>query len=374
MVQEFAEVFYFCRRLMNHRAVNFTPGPSQLYFTVEDHMRQAFRESIPSISHRSKKFEEIFSGCTDGLKTLLGIPSGYHIFFTGSATEIWERIIQNLVETSSFHLVNGSFSKRFFEVSKQLNRDALAIEVAAGEGFREGITIPSNIELIAVTHNETSTGVTTSPNVIYQLRRQHPDALIAVDAVSSLPYPDFDYQQFDTVFFSVQKAFGLPAGLGVWIVNDRCLGKAEALLSKGLSIGSYHTLPSLHTHAVKNQTPETPNVLGVYLLGCVVQDFLRRGITALRKETEYKAAILYQALEQHSQIRPFVQDKEWQSKTVIVADCGEHTARIAGALQEKGLFPGDGYGSSRKSQLRFANFPTHSKEQFELLVDSLGTL
>lgn len=374
MVQEFAEVFYFCRRLMIHRAVNFTPGPSQLYFTVEDHMRQAFREGIPSLSHRSKKFEQVFSDCTQGLRSLLGLPSGYHIYFTGSATEIWERIIQNLVETNSFHLVNGSFSKRFYEVSKQLGRDAHAIEVAAGEGFRENLNVPADAELIAVTHNETSTGVTTSPETIYQLRRQNPDALIAVDAVSSLPYPDFDYQQFDTVFFSVQKAFGLPAGLGVWLVNERCLAKAEALLLKGVSIGSYHTLPSLHTHAVKNQTPETPNVLGIYLLGCVIKDFLRRGITALRKETKYKSAILYQALEQHGQIRPFVREREWQSKTVIVADCGEHTSRITAALQEKGLFPGDGYGSYRKSQLRFANFPTHSKEQFELLVDSLSGL
>ncbi len=374
MVQEFAEVFYFCRRLMNHRAVNFTPGPSQLYFTVEDHMRQAFREGIPSISHRSKKFEQVFSACTEGLRSLLGVPSDYHIFFTGSATEIWERIIQNLVEESSFHLVNGSFSKRFFEISRQLNRDARALEVAPGEGFHGEITVPRGVELIAVTHNETSTGVTTDPDLIYQLRQQNPDALIAVDAVSSLPYPEFDYTQLDSVFFSVQKAFGLPAGLGVWLVNERCLARAESLLAKGISIGSYHNLPSLHAHAAKHQTPETPNVLGIYLLGSVVQDFLRRGATTLRKETEYKAALLYQALDQHRDIRPFVRETAWQSKTVIVADCGEHTARIATALQEKGLFPGDGYGPFRKTQLRFANFPTHSKEQFELLVDSLSTL
>ena len=36
--------------------------------------------------------------------------------------------------------------------------------------------------------------------------------------------------------------------------------------------------------------------------------------------------------------------------------------------------PGDGYGASKKSQLRFANFPTHSKEHFELLVDTLDAL
>ena len=61
--------------------------------------------------------------------------------------------------------------------------------------------------------------------------------LLAVDAVSSLPYPDFDYTILDSVFFSVQKGFGLPAGLGVWMVNDRCIAKAEQLLSRGISIG-----------------------------------------------------------------------------------------------------------------------------------------
>jgi phosphoserine aminotransferase len=89
--------------------VNFTPGPSQLYFTVEDHARKAFRDGIPSLSHRSTAFEKISKQATDGLKELLELPQGYHILFTGSATEIWERSIQNLVAESSLHFVNGSF-------------------------------------------------------------------------------------------------------------------------------------------------------------------------------------------------------------------------------------------------------------------------
>ncbi len=176
----------------------------------------------------------------------------------------------------------------------------------------------------------------------------------------------------DSVFFSVQKGFGLPAGLGVWMVNDRCLAKADQLLAKGISIGSYHNLPSLHTHALKDQTPETPNVLGIYLLGKVVGDMLRRGVQAIRKETEYKAAILYQTLEQHPLLNTFVIDRAIQSKTVIVADCGTHTEAVVKHLQPRGLFPGDGYGPFKKQHLRFANFPAHSKEQFECLVDSLA--
>jgi len=356
---------------MKSHSTNFTPGPAQLYFTAEDHIRTAFREGIPSLSHRTKQFEAIYSEAADGLRELLNIPAGYHIFFTGSATEIWERIIQNLVEEKSFHLVNGSFSKRFFEIAQQLNKKPGKLEVDFGKGF-DAITVPAGTELIAVTHNETSTGVSLPLQQIYGLKAQNPDALIAVDAVSALPYPDFDYSVLDSVFFSVQKGFGLPAGLGVWMVNDRCLAKADQLLAKGISIGSYHNLPSLHTHALKNQTPETPNVLGIYLLGKVVGDMLRRGVQAIRKETEYKAAILYQTLEQHPLLNAFVTDKAIQSKTVIVADCGNHTEGVVKHLQPRGLFPGDGYGPFKKQHLRFANFPAHSKEQFECLVDSLA--
>ena len=139
-----------------------------------------------------------------------------------------------------------------------------------------------------------------------------------------------------------------------------------------INIGSYHNIPSLKAHALKNQTPETPNVLGIFLLNKVIQDFLRRGIETIRRETEYKAVILYQALEQHPRLAPFVKEERFRSKTVIVADCSESTQALSKHLRSKGLFPGDGYGPFKKTQLRFANFPAHSKEQYELLVDTLN--
>jgi phosphoserine aminotransferase len=351
--------------------INFTPGPSQLYFTVEDHIRTAFKEGVPSLSHRSKKFEGFYNDVVDGLRELLNLPTGYQIYFTGSATEIWERLIQNLVEEKSFHLVNGSFSKRFFEIAQLAGKRPVKIEVSNGNGFADDISIPEDTELIAVTHNETSTGVSLPLDYIYNLRSKNTNALIAVDAVSSLPFPDFDYTQLDSVFFSVQKGFGLPAGLGVWMLNEKCLAKAERLLTKGISIGSYHALPSLKSHAIKNQTPETPNVLAIYVLSKVVADMIRRGISTIRRETEYKSTLLYQTLDAHRDINTFVTDKSFRSKTVIVANTGEHTEALTRKLLEKGMQPGDGYGTAKKTQLRFANFPTHSKEQFELLVDTL---
>ena len=354
--------------------VNFTPGPSQLFYTVQDHVREAFKIGIPSLSHRSNAFELIYGDVKAGLRELLGVPSEFHIFFTGSATEIWERSIQNLVEKNSAHFVNGAFSKRYCEIAGQLGKSVFKVEAPLGSGFTEQFTLPEQTELIALTHNETSTGVALPNSFINSFKDNYPEALIVVDAVSSLPYPNFDYNKIDSVFFSVQKGFGLPAGLGVWIVNEKCLAKAEKISKAGGAIGTYHSLPTLLAIGKKNQTPETPNVLGIYLLSKVIQDFNRRGIKVIRQETEYKAAILYQALENHGLAKPLVKDKALRSQTVIVAECGDNTERVAKHLAKVGLLAGDGYGENKKTQLRFANFPTHSKEQFELLVDSLNLM
>lgn len=350
--------------------LNFTPGPSELYFTVPDHLRRALREGIPSLSHRSKAFEKIVLSTTDGLRELLGLPAGFHVAFTSSATEVWERSIQSLVAERSAHLVNGAFSRRYFEISSQLGKTASAITVPDGEGFHS-VTLPPNQELIAYTHNETSTGVMLTPSIIQAARQQQPDSLVIVDAVSSLPYAELDYSSIDAVFFSVQKGFGLPAGLGVWIYNDRCVEKAKRLQADGKNTGTYHSLLSLHTFAMKHQTPETPNVLGIYLLSQVIGDFLRRGINIIRKETEYKAALLYGVVDRRKDITPFVKQSEHRSRTVITASCPTVISTLTQYLESKGLYPGEGYGINKAGQLRFANFPAHSKETYELLADTI---
>ena len=346
----------------------FAPGPSQLYFTVEDHIRKAFREGVPSISHRSVAFENIYRLATDSLRVLLNIPSNYFIFFPSSATEVWERAIQNLTNESTFHFVNGAFSQKFFETSQLLGRTASANKVEPGKGFSNP-EVTLGVELIALIANETSTGVVTSNDFMAEVRKQNPGALIIADAVSALPYQNIDFTLMDSFYFSIQKGFGLPAGLGVWLVNERCISKVEDLQANKKNIGAYHSIPSFLSMARKNQTPETPNVLALYLLGKVTEDFLRRGITTIRQETEYKSAILYQALENHSIIRPAVEEKKWRSKTTIVANTGTLTYKLTSHLESHGLLPGEGYGSAKKHQLRFGNFPAHSKEVYEKLVD-----
>jgi phosphoserine aminotransferase len=352
--------------------IYFTPGPTGLYPTVPQHIQTALVDDVCAISHRSKKYEAIHQAAVENVKALLGLPEGFHVFFTGSATEIWDRTIENCVEESTFHLVNGSFSKRYYETSLELGRKAQAIEVPFGEGFDlKTISVPTNTELICLTHNETSSGVSLVVDDVKYVRQNNPNAIIAMDSVSSIPYPTYDWNTIDTLLFSVQKGFGLPAGLGVWVVNQKCIDKALAIQAKGKSIGSYHNLPSLLSKAKVNQTPETPNVLGIYLLSKVGDDMLKRGIDNIRKETETKAAMLYDLAENSSVFSPFVKNTDYRSKTVAVLNTTVGPAEVNKYLAAYDMQVGSGYAKFKDTQLRIANFPGTSVEQVEKLVSYL---
>lgn len=353
--------------------IYLTPGPSENYFIVEEAIKEALHNKVTAISHRSKDFKAIFENTVTQLRELLQIPADFSIAFTGSANEIWQQILQSCVEKESFHLVNGAFSKKFYEFAKELHLSPSKYEVDFGKGFLvENINVPKNTELIAVIQNESSSGVQFPIQNIAALKAKNEDKLIVVDAVSSLPYIDIDFSVIDSLYFSVQKGFGLPAGLGVWIYNQKMIDKAKTLQAKGKSIGTYHSLLELDKYAKDNQTPETPNVLAIFVLGKVIESMNKKGIAMIRRETDYKAELLYHTLEQSEFLSPLVTEKSERSKTVIVANVHKGTSSdVVTFLEKKGIIIGKGYGSFKDSQIRIANFPTHSKELMEQVADFL---
>lgn len=356
----------------------FTPGPAELYPTFYQHLQQALDEQIGSISHRSQRFRDIYKFADEQLRTLLNIPATHGIFFTGSASEVWERVLLNCVEHESFHLVNGSFSQKFYDYANALHKHAHILEKPFGEGFDAAdIEVPAYAELVCLTHNETSSGVQMKPGEIHKLKRKYPKKLFCVDMVSSAPYPDLDFNLIDSAFFSVQKAFGMPAGLGVWIASQACLAKAEQLeKNDALTIGAHNTLPMLWKHYKTFETPATPNVLYIYLLGKLAEDFNRIGIDTIRKQTEEKARMLYKFLDSSDVYEPFVKQERHRSQTVIVATVGspEHpksSAEVISAAKTANMIVGSGYGKFKDSQIRIANFPAVSVEQVGSLIEQL---
>lgn len=358
-----------------NRKIFFTPGPSALYFTVEEHLKQAIKDQVMEINHRSKQAAAYYQHAAENLKALMNIPEDYHIFFLSSATEIWERQIQNLVIEKSYHFCYGAFSNRFYEFAQSLGKQALKSEAKFGSLPEVNINdIPQDTELISFALNETSTGVTFPVEEIYKVRRSHPEALIAIDGVSAFPVIDIDFGQIDSAYFSVQKCFGLPAGLGVWIVNNRCIEKAVKKGADGHSIGTYQTLPNLLKNANKFQTTYTINVLNIYLLMKVTTDMLNKGIDVIRREANYKGLLLQKMIKDHPSFNHFVDDEKLRSQTVIVANTLTSSQEWIDELSSTGFVIGNGYGEYKGKQIRIASFPTHSKELIELLYDTINEM
>ncbi len=350
----------------------FTPGPAAIYPTVAQHTQVAFAEQIPSISHRSAAFQAIYQQTYENIREIFQLPEDYAVLFTGSATEVWERLLQNCVAQETFHLVNGAFSRRFYDFALLLQKIPHLHEAVWGQGFDPAhINIARNVEMICVTHNETSTGVSMPVADIHALKDRYPDKLLVVDMVSSAPIPALDFTKIDAAYFSVQKAFGLPAGLGVWLVNRRCLEKAQQLESQGQVTGTYHRLTNLWKYFEKFQTPSTPNVLGIYLLSKVTQDMLHQGMRQIREATSQKAQLLYNAIENITGLDAFVQNPAHRSDVVVVANTQGDAAEMIQKAADHNMVIGSGYGKHKTTQIRIANFPATSVGEIEKLINIL---
>jgi len=368
---------FLCRKLrlptsngMNN--IYFTVGPTQTHPKLGEYLNEGLEKGIYSISHRGKQFGELFTHTVSSLKTLLNIPPDFHVFFIGSATEGMELILENCVENKSFHFVNGAFSKRFFQTAQGLRKSPEKHEAPADEGFdMHKASIPADAELVCLTQNETSTGVKIDMPDIRALRLKHPDKLFAIDVVSSTPYATVDYDAVDCSFFSVQKGFGMPSGLGVLIVNDKCIKKSEKLHAKGINIGSFHNFPALLKSAGKNQTPETPNTMAIYVLGRICDSYIKYGLEKIRTDTDLKAKLLYAFLDNNPRYPAFVKKEPWRSKTVIVAETPEGSAPVLKRLADNGFIVGAGYGEFKDTHIRIGNFPMHKVSDVKEILNIL---
>lgn len=352
--------------------IYFTVGPTQLNPIVPKAIEQAITDNVLSMSHRSPAFDSLFQETIGNLRSLVHIPSTHAIFFLSSATEAMERIVQNTVASHSYHFVNGSFAERFYKIAQELGKKPTKVEVAYGESFDwKKSTIPKNTELICFTHNETSTGVMLPVEEIYHVAKKNPQALIAVDTVSSMPYVDIDFTKVDCVFFSVQKGFGLPAGLAVIILSPRAMEKAAALDKRGISTGSYHSFRELKKYADKAETPETPNVLDIYLLNTVLKQMLKEGIDTIRKRIETHAAFFETFFHEHPDYQYLSSNPADHSKTIHVVKVPGGSQACRKHLKAYNMVVSSGYKDMKEDYIRIACFPAHTSADIRVLIKLL---
>lgn len=333
--------------------ITFYPGPAKLYPQVAEWAAEACASGLVSMNHRSPEFMAVTEGAIRGVKEKLNVPDDYHVALVSSATECWEIIAQSLTERSSEHPYTGAFGKKWMDYAHRLRPPR-----------------PDELpDVLGVVQNETSNGTQVRMDALAQYRRAHPDAIVAVDAVSSMAGIVMDWSLADVWFASVQKCFGLPAGLAVLIYSPQALSRAQAIGERD----HYNSLLFLHDNFSQFQTPYTPNGLGIYLLNRVMQTV--PSIAAVDERTRQRAADWYRFFEQDMADSPFrllINDPQVRSDTVIaVAGSEVNIKTIKAVAKEAGILLGNGYGDWKTTTFRIANFPAITDEEVGRLREFL---
>ncbi len=339
-------------------------GPSLISAEVKHDIAQIVAGDLLSQSHRSDVVCREFQSAVANLRTALRIPEDYSICFQPSATACMELVLRNCVAERSFHFVQGAFASRWAATADQIGLDAVRYERTWNESSapREA-RIPEGIELIAVTHNETSTGLMWPWEEVRALRDLHPETLLAIDVTSSFGAMAMDWTLGDIWFGSIQKCLGLPSGLGYVLASPRALERARALGPRR-HVAGWQDLPDLVGRLELGQTPETPNILSAALLA---RQMARWDIDAVEAGTLAKAKIVADALEDTDF---FIREPAWRSLTaqcIQVDDTAAWTARAAAA----GYAIGSGYGPLQGTCVRIATFPTVSEAQVSEVMAAL---
>jgi Serine-pyruvate aminotransferase/archaeal aspartate aminotransferase len=344
--------------------ISFYPGPSRVHDKVPAYVKDAYKEGIMSINHRSDDFIRISKRTVTLLKQKLGIPSGYMIFFTSSATECWEIIAQSLITGKSLHHFNGAFGQKWFEYTRRLHPEgATPFPFDVNEALNlEGVRPDTPEDVICLTQNETSNGTQVGNGIIKKLRKALPENVIAVDATSSMAGIKLDFKSADVWYASVQKCFGLPAGLGVMVCSPMALARAKAIGEKD----HYNSLTFLINMMEKWQTSYTPNVLAIYLLMRSLED--SDPIATVEEKTIRRYAEWTSFLKSRKSIAHFVENESVRSFTVVPVKGDEKTlTTIKKKARKEGLLLGEGYGEFKPLTFRIANFPAIKEKEIRLL-------
>ena len=236
------------------------------------------------MGHRSKEFDAIFAECTENLKWLHQTQSDV-LSLTVSGTGAMEAGIINFLSAGDRVLVgnNGKFGERWAEVAEAYGLNVEIIKAEWGqpldpENFREKLEADTEkqIKAVIITHSETSTGVLNDLETINRHVKAHGEALIMVDAVTSLGAANvpMDAWGIDVIASGSQKAYMIPPGLGFVAVGPKAWEayKTAKLPRYYLDLGKYRK------EAAKNTTPFTPPVNMFFGLQVTLQMMKAEGL------------------------------------------------------------------------------------------------
>jgi phosphoserine aminotransferase len=258
--------------------------------------------------------------------------------------------------------VFGEFSAKFAEAAAAAPHVGDPVVVRSDTGDHPTITTAADgVDLIALTHNETSTGVAMD------LRRPSNDGsgdvLVAVDATSGAGGLPWQPREVDVYYFAPQKCFASDGGLWLAACSPAALDRIRAIAGTRWVPASLDLKIALD-NSVANQTYNTPALATLVLLDEQLQWMLGNGgLDWCVRRTRTSASHLYSWAESREWATPFVADPAKRSAVVgtidltAAAEGGVDANEVCAALRANGIVDTDSYRKLGRNQLRIGMFP-----------------
>lgn len=256
------------------------PGPTPVPARILAEMTR------PMINHRGPEFAAILRRVTARLQYFFQTASPV-LTFPASGTGGQEAAVANLFSAGD-HVIAlsiGNFGDRLATIAGKFGLKVTKVDFPWGEAadpekVAAHLRASGPYKGVLVTHNETSTGVTNDIETLSKIIRQHnPDALIVVDAVSSLGCVplEMDPWDIDVVLTGSQKGWMVPPGLMMVGIGPRAW---EANKTANLP-RFYFDWELARKGLEKWQNPTTPPVALFYALDLALEMMLEEGRDAI---------------------------------------------------------------------------------------------
>jgi len=313
-------------------------------------------------SHRQKPVKRVVGQVRSGLAELFSLPDGYEVALgNGGTTCFWDAATFGLIERRSQHLSFGEFSSKFATAARTAPHldDPEVIESAAGT--HPVAVANEGVDLYALTHNETSTGVAM------EIHRPEGVAatadgggLVAVDATSGAGGLRVSPSEFDAYYFAPQKCFASDGGLWLALLSPEGAERIERITASGRWMPEFLNLKTALDNSRQDQTYNTPALATLYLLAEQIDWMLAGGgLEWTAGRCDRSAEILYTWAEQSDFARPFVAEPSERSHVVGTIDLVDSidAGVVTSVLRANGIVDTNPYRKLGRNQLRIAMFP-----------------
>jgi phosphoserine aminotransferase len=346
----------------------FGSGPSRIRPEAVETLVAASR-SLLGTSHRQAPVRDLVGRVRQGLRDLFALPEGHQVVLgNGGTTIFWDVATFCLIADHSQHLVFGEFSAKFALAAGGAPhvRRADVIEAPAGTGLQP-VARPG-VDLYALTHNETSTGVAVD---VGRPDGADPGALVVVDATSGAGVLRWDPRAVDVYYFAPQKVFASDGGLWLAILSPAAVQRVADIKQGGRWVPTSLDLGAAIGQSALDQTLNTPGLATLVLMAAQLDWLLGEGgLEFALRRCERSAAHLYGWAEARRWAHPFVAKPDERSPVVGTIDFDPlvPAATIAAVLRANGIVDTEPYRKLGRNQLRIGMFPAVEPSDVEALT------